>query len=700
MGTHWPWGLQWIRENPFLSAAALTVVMVGLGASTWWMDRRIDHLAEVVPAVEQPEPWVVDRPAQVAEVVAALRRTGGATVGITTALQGAGGFGKTTIAKLIRADRRVLRHFGRRVFWVTLGRDVRTQADIANKVNDLIKRIDPSRDVTFTDPQQAGAHLKAVLDVGPRRLVILDDVWHPEQLEPFRVGGRRSALLVTTRIPTLVAGRGVPITIDQPSAEQAKLMLTWCLPSLPAAQVEALLVETGRWPLLLRLVNKVLAAQARTSVDLTGPAEEVRQRLREYGALAIDELTGEAVAALDVADPDARQRAVRATIEASTALLSRDDRTRFTELGIFAEDETIPISLVATLWNAKAGMDGLGARQLCARLDELALLSLTPAASGGTVSVHDVVRDWMRAELGPQEAALHAAFLDAAASDLPTARPPDHDDIGSATRWWTLGVGARYLWEHVIEHMLAAGRLSEAEVLATDLRWVAARIDRFGPVAPLADLVLLNTPRCVRMSRVLTQAAHLLEPTEPPHALRDILCSRVAHDPDWRAQANKLARESPHPGLFNQWPPPDLPDPDLRRILTGHTNGVRAVAVAPDGSWLASAGADATVRIWDVATGRQRSELTGHTSGVWAVAVAPDGSWLASASDDHTVRIWSAMENNTRHMLRIEGEAHSCAWLPNNAGVAVGGTAGLYLFGFRTGQAVSSVPEDTGSPNP
>ena len=49
---------------------------------------------------------------------------GGGTVGITTAVHGAGGFGKTTVAKMVRADRRVLRRFRGRVYWVTVGRDV------------------------------------------------------------------------------------------------------------------------------------------------------------------------------------------------------------------------------------------------------------------------------------------------------------------------------------------------------------------------------------------------------------------------------------------------------------------------------------------------------------------------------------------------------------------------------------------------
>ena len=52
------------------------------------------------------------------------------------------------------------------------------------------------------------------------------------------------------------------------------------------------------------------------------------------------------------------------------------------------------------------------------------------------------------------------------------------------------------------------------------------------------------------------------------------------------------------------------------------------------GSRVNSAGTDGTVRIWDPHTGQTRHTLTGHTGGVEALAVAPDGSWLASAGGD------------------------------------------------------------------
>jgi hypothetical protein len=56
-------------------------------------------------------------------------------------------------------------------------------------------------------------------------------------------------------------------------------------------------------------------------------------------------------------------------------------------------------------------------------------------------------------------------------------------------------------------------------------------------------------------------------------------------------------------------------------VLTGHTDGVQSLAVAPDGFWLASAGEDEEVRIWDPATGTVVHILSGGpTSGSAALS--------------------------------------------------------------------------------
>jgi WD40 repeat protein/mono/diheme cytochrome c family protein len=79
---------------------------------------------------------------------------------------------------------------------------------------------------------------------------------------------------------------------------------------------------------------------------------------------------------------------------------------------------------------------------------------------------------------------------------------------------------------------------------------------------------------------------------------------------------------------------------ELRR-LEGHTDEVTALAFTPDGARLLSASRDRTVRLWDVQTGKELRRLTGHTDRVRALAVSPDARRAASGGDDGTIRIWA-----------------------------------------------------------
>jgi WD40 repeat protein len=74
--------------------------------------------------------------------------------------------------------------------------------------------------------------------------------------------------------------------------------------------------------------------------------------------------------------------------------------------------------------------------------------------------------------------------------------------------------------------------------------------------------------------------------------------------------------------------------------LVKHSGVVNCVTFNPEGTRLAEAGDDGTVRVCDVVTGSETRNLVGHIGAVSSVAFSPYGDRLASAGDDGTVRVW------------------------------------------------------------
>src|SRR6266496_676101 len=77
-----------------------------------------------------------------------------------------------------------------------------------------------------------------------------------------------------------------------------------------------------------------------------------------------------------------------------------------------------------------------------------------------------------------------------------------------------------------------------------------------------------------------------------------------------------------------------------RATFKGHNDDIRALIYTPDGKTLVSGSGDGEKRLWEAATGRVRAILKGQTRGVACLAVTADGKTLASGSFDHTVKLW------------------------------------------------------------
>jgi WD40 repeat protein len=89
---------------------------------------------------------------------------------------------------------------------------------------------------------------------------------------------------------------------------------------------------------------------------------------------------------------------------------------------------------------------------------------------------------------------------------------------------------------------------------------------------------------------------------------------------------------------------------DTAYVVVGSTRGSKqsielpsslwSLALSPDGTMLATGGADGIVRVWDAESGKTMRTIAAHSGKVTSLAFSPDGYTLASGSYDKTIKLW------------------------------------------------------------
>jgi WD40 repeat protein len=203
------------------------------------------------------------------------------------------------------------------------------------------------------------------------------------------------------------------------------------------------------------------------------------------------------------------------------------------------------------------------------------------------------------------------------------------------------------------------------------------------PVAP---------PRTSIVVREVATGRELLALPQP-----DQFGDVIALTPDGQSLVTVTSSPSPNsrpdsqgPSTVRLW---ELATGKQRLAITsakgGHEQAIYRLAVAPDGRTLATIRLNQTMQLWDLATGKELLRRPGHDALVDALAFSPDGRRLATGHQDSTILVWDVAAAYQRRPGPRPGEARDLeAWWRNLAGDAAEAHRAIWSLADVPAQAV------------
>jgi WD40 repeat protein len=621
---------------------------------------------------QPPEEWVHRR--EYDEVLEALcPKDGiqaGRLVGITTALRGGGGFGKTALAQKLCFDDRVRAAYPDGILWVTMGEDI-SESGRLSRIRDLIRWWTDQEAPTFETVAAAGAELRKLL-AGSRVLVVIDDAWSPSDIDPLKGLESGSALLITTRVVHSLPETSISIPVDVMASSEAVSLLRLGLAGGDSFTKEfgSLTARLGEWALLLKLVNGTLRKLAKGGLSVSEALQRVNEDLDEEGFSAFDQN-----------DPESRHSAASKTILVSVKRLSEKDRDRYLQLAIFPEDEDIPLSVLERYWELSRS----ATRKLCGQLNDLSLLRDFDQRQK-SIRLHDVTRRVLIEQCKEDISSLHLHFLS-------VSRP-------ASGKWQDLFEEDIYNWKRLGYHLVEAKRGEEFRELLSAFLFLKAKLK----ATDINDLIVDYEPfvgedQELRLIRdALRLSAHVL--AKDRTQLSSQLFGRLRDKDEERIRALIGEAKSQQRGV-GLWPRAESliqPGGALIRTFDGHTARVNAVAVV-DCRRAVSASSDGTVRVWDLESGNNLRTFHGHTGIVSSVAVV-DGRRTVSASSDRTVQVWDLESGLTLQILQGHtGWIHAVAVMDDRHAISASSDLTLRVWDLESGQTLQILQGHTARVN-
>lgn len=489
----------------------------------------------------------------------------------------------------------------------------------------------------------------------PSCLIVMDNVEDPELLNNDTLLFGLTALslgcnlLFTTRSEFHIPGvTAQPINIL--SKEAAYSLLTkYRLPStlVEKENAEAILNAVGYLPLAIILLGAYLREY---ESEISFADYRVELRNNKLDTLDIGETSPQSLATRHIA-------AVRKTLENQWKMLQNNDAKFLLELaGQLGEAEIIPKARLGLLAGIEVSKNNL-LRPLAKAFNQLHKLNLVERMDGidSGIRLHPLIHDFAKTLVKGDQLLLFKAtaamnlkvryfqYAHLEKEILARGVYQIEDDLQIAIDWW----GNDNTERQEIELLHGALRRSSNTLLKDDSQLVSQLLGR-----------LINQEskgiRLLLIQAIQNKKGIWLRPISGSLADSGFLIrtleghtggvNAIAIHPD-----GLRAVSASNDYTLKVW---NLRSYSATLTLEGHSNYVNAVAIHPDGKRIVSGSSDNSLKVWDLEIGKEILSFVGHDNFVQAVAIHPDGKRVVSASWDHTLKVWDLETGHEIFALR------------------------------------------------
>ena len=296
---------------------------------------------------------------------------------VVSAIYGLGGIGKSVLAAKLAHEDAIQARFSDGILWATLGQS----PDILPLLSGWIQALGDT-DYKPTAIESASVHLRTLL-YDKKALLVVDDVWHPEHLGPFRVGGNDCCVLVTTREARIPEAHRYDLDVMEP--DQALALMTQKL-SEPLRETEtqqalAFAERVGYLPLALELATTQIE-EGVTWSDLLEDFQAEVVRLETLDIYSQEDIPN---------DAKRRKYSLMACFNLSLKQLSTEQLRQFAWLGIVPEDVNLTQEMATTLWQVTPRQAGAILRLFSAKA--LLLPGAKQVGNQRAYRLHDLMHD-------------------------------------------------------------------------------------------------------------------------------------------------------------------------------------------------------------------------------------------------------------------------------------------------------------------